>query len=306
MMTPRKKVENLARRRAELVLFATTFIWGGTFVIVKIGVESISPFLFVAVRFTIGSILFALIFFRRLFSIRWSAVWKGAVLGLLLSVGLALQTAGLQFTTASNSGFITGMMVVFTPLAQLVIERRMPKFGNILGVLIVTLGLYLLTSPGASGFNFGDLLVLIAAFLFGIYIVYLDIFTKEEETFSIAFTQTACTALVAWMLVPFETTHFVFNMNLVGILFYTGFLATVVTTYTQTRFQKDSTPTRAAIIFTFEPVLSAILAYVVLHEILGVTGIIGGALIIGGILLSELSDTWLARFRWKLGIAEEE
>jgi drug/metabolite transporter (DMT)-like permease len=298
MMTPRKK--------AELVLFATTFIWGGTFVIVKIGIESISPFLFVAVRFTIGAILFALIFFRRLSSIRWSAIWKGCILGLLLGIGLALQTAGLQFTTASNSGFITGMMVVFTPLAQLVIERRMPKFGNVLGVLIVTLGLYLLTSPGTWGFNFGDLLVLIAAFLFGIYIVYLDIFTKREETFAIAFTQTVCTALVAWMLVPFEAPRIVFNTDLLGILFYTGFLATVVTTYTQTRFQKDTTPTRAAIIFTLEPVLSAILAYFVLNEILGVTGIIGGALIIAGILVSELSETWLSRFRWKFGIAEEE
>lgn len=301
------------RKKAELVLFATTFIWGGTFVIVKIGVESISPFLFVAVRFTIGSIIFALIFFRRLLAIRWSAVWKGAILGLLLSIGLSLQTAGLQFTTASNSGFITGMMVVFTPLAQLIIERRMPKLGNILGVLIVTIGLYLLTSPSAMGFNFGDILVLIAAVLFGIYIVYLDIFTKEEETFPIAFTQTVSTALVGWMLVPFETAHFAFNMNLLGILFYTAFLATVVTTYTQTKFQKDTTPTRAAIIFTFEPVLSAIIAYIVLDEILGLRGILGGTLIVAGILVSELSDTWFARwslFRakrgWKFGINEEE
>ncbi|MDE3057111.1 MAG: DMT family transporter [Bacteroidota bacterium] len=301
------------KRKAELALFATTFIWGGTFVIVKIGFESVSPFLFVALRFTIGSLFFALIFFRRLLTISRSALWKGTMLGLLLGVGLVLQTEGLQFTTASNSGFITGMMVVFTPLAQLFIERRLPKLGNVLGVVIVTFGLYLLTSPTAAGFNFGDLLTLIAAFLFGIYIVYLDIYTKEEETFSIVLIQTVCTALVGWSLVPFETPRIIFNMHVLGILFYTGILATVVTTYTQTRFQKDTTPTRAAIIFTLEPVLSAILAYIVLNEILGVSGIIGGALIVAGILISELSDSWLARRslsrsqrEWKFGITEEE
>jgi len=294
------------RRKAELVLLSTTLIWGGSFVVMKLGFEDVSPFLFVAIRFTIGSLLFGAFFFKHLRSIRPSAVWKSGILGLLLGAGLTLQTYGLKITTASKSAFITGMMVVFTPIAQLFIERRLPKPGNVIGVVIVTFGLYFLTSPSGSAFNFGDALTLLGAFLFGIYIVYLDIFTKEEDFLPVAFLQIAFTALIGWLLVPFEQTYIHFTWNLGRLLFYTAFLSTVITTYTQTRFQKDTTPTRAGILFTLEPVISAVLAYFVLGEILGMLGVIGGAVIVVGILVSELSDNFIKKLHWNLKLAEEE
>jgi len=297
-MTPRIK--------AELVLLATTFIWGGTFVIMKLGFADVSPFLFVAIRFSLGSIIFGAIFFRQLRSIRRPALQKGAILGVLLGVGLVLQTYGLQITTASKSAFITGMMVVFTPIAQLFIERRMPKLGNIIGVIVVTTGLYFLTLPTGSSFNLGDVLTLVGAFLIGIYIVYLDIFTKEEEFLPLAFLQIAATALLGWMLVPFETSYLHVTWNVARLFFYTAVLATVITTYTQTRFQKDTTPTRAGILFTLEPVISAVLAYFILGEILGMLGVLGGIIIVAGILISELSDKYIEKFHWKLKIADEE
>ena len=235
-MTPRKK--------AELVLLATTAIWGGTFVVIKLGFADISPFLFVAIRFTLGTIIFGLFFFPRLRSIRPPTIRKGIILGVLLGVGLILQMYGLQITTASKSAFITGMMVVFTPAAQMFIGRRLPKLGNLIGVIVVTTGLYFLTSPSGSGFNLGDALTLIGAFLFGFYIVYLDIFSKEEELLPLAFLQIATTAVLGWFLVPFEVPQIHFTWNLLRLFFYTAFLATVITTYTQTRFQKDTTPTR--------------------------------------------------------------
>jgi len=297
-MTPRKK--------AELALLGTTFIWGGTFVIMKLGFADVSPFLFVAIRFTLGSMIFAAFFPSRLRSIRRSTLRRGIVLSILLGVGLVLQTYGLQITTASKSAFITGMMVVFTPMAQMLIERRVPKLGNIVGVVIVSGGLYFLTSPSGSGFNLGDLLTLIGAFLFGFYIVYLDIFSKEEELLPLAFLQIAITAVLGWMLVPFEAPQLHLTWNLARLLFYTAFLSTVVTTYVQTRFQKDTTPTRAGILFTLEPVISAVLAYFLLGEILGMLGVFGALLIVVGILVSELSDNFIKRIHWKFPLPEEE
>ena len=91
-MTPRIK--------AELVLLATTFIWGGTFVIMKLGFADVSPFLFVAIRFSLGSLIFGAIFSRQLRVIKKPALRKGGILGVLLGVGLILQTVGLQITTA--------------------------------------------------------------------------------------------------------------------------------------------------------------------------------------------------------------
>ncbi len=295
-----------SRKKAELVLLATTAIWGGTFVVMKLGFADVSPFLFVAIRFTLGSIIFGSFFFPRLHSIRRSTIRKGVILGVLLGAGLILQTYGLQITTASKSAFITGMMVVFTPAAQMFVGRRIPKPGNLIGVIVVTAGLYFLTSPSGSGFNLGDTLTLVAAFLFGFYIVYLDIYSKEEELLPLAFLQIAITAILGWILVPFEVPQIHFTWNLLRLLFYTVFLATVVTTYTQTRFQKDTTPTRAGILFTLEPVISAVLAYFVLGEILGMLGMLGALLIVIGILISELSDKFIKKLHWNLPLAEEE
>jgi drug/metabolite transporter (DMT)-like permease len=295
-----------SRKKAELVLLATTLIWGGTFVVMKLGFADISPFLFVAIRFTLGTIIFGSFFFPHLRSIRIPTIRKGAILGVLLAVGLVLQTYGLQITTASKSAFITGMMVVFTPAAQMLIGRRLPKLGNLIGVTVVTTGLFFLTSPNGSGFNLGDALTLIGALLFGFYIVYLDIYSKEEELLPLAFLQIATTAILGWLLVPFEVPHIHFTWNLLRLFFYTAFLATVITTYTQTRFQKDTTPTRAGILFTLEPVISAALAYFVLGEILGMLGVLGALLIVIGILISELSDKYIKRFHWNLPLTEEE
>ena len=170
-----------SRKKAELVLLATTAIWGGTFVVMKLGFADVSPFLFVAIRFTLGTIIFGSVFFPRLRSIRRSTVRKGAILGVLLGVGLILQTYGLQITTASKSAFITGMMVVFTPAAQMVIGRRLPQPGNLVGGgrghgrFVFS---YLAERIGLQSWRRVDV---VGAFLFGFYIVYLDIYSKEEE-----------------------------------------------------------------------------------------------------------------------------
>lgn len=284
------------RSRAELALFATTFIWGSTFVVVKAGSGDISPSLFIVLRFGIGALLFALFLLPQIRTITFTTFKKSVILGAMLGSGILLQNHGIYHTTASKSAFITGLMVIFTPIAQLILERRPPKVGNIIGIIVVTIGLYLLTSPKGSEINSGDILVLISAAIFGIYIVYLDIFTKGENVLHIAFIQVTMTTLTALIIVPFETIVFEPTNQLLLSLLYMGICATVLTTYIQTRYQKDTTPTRAVIIFTIEPVIAAVLAYVVLNEVMGISGIVGAIVIVGGIFISEFFDGMLERF----------
>lgn len=284
------------QHRAEFALFATTFIWGSTFVVVKSGSESISPSLFIAFRFGIGALIFALILFKQLRSISRSTLINGSILGAMLGLGIVLQNHGIYRTTASKSAFITGLMVIFTPIAQLILERRPPKLGNVVGIIIVTLGLFFLTSPTGSEINEGDILVLISAAIFGVYIVYLDIFSKTENVLHLSFIQVTVTTLIAIAGVSFETVVFDPTTQLILSLLYMGICATVFTTYVQTRYQKDTTPTRAVIIFTIEPVIASVLAYFVLGELLGISGILGASLIVGGILVSEFSDMLLQKF----------
>jgi len=279
------------RTRAELFLLSCTVIWGGTFVVVKLGLEDSPPFLFVAIRFIIATLLFLPFVAKRLPSMSKESFRGGLIIGVLLFLGFLAQTTGLKYTTASKSGFITGLLVVFTPLFQIAIERKLPKAGNVMGVILVTLGLYFLTSPSGSEFNLGDGLTLICAAIFGLYIVLLDVYSREGEAKHMAFMQFAVTAVGALAVsLLFEELTINLTQGFIAALSYLALLATLYTLTIQTRYQKDTTPTRAAIIFSVEPVFAAVFAYSFRGEIIGPQGVIGGALVVGGLLVSELSD----------------
>jgi drug/metabolite transporter (DMT)-like permease len=279
------------KSRAEAALLGTTLIWGGTFAVVKIGMQDMSPILLIAVRFLIASVLFFGLFWKKILPLTRSMVLKGSVLGLFLFLGFVAQNIGLTYTTASKSAFITGLMVVFVPFLQFIIERRSPRLGNLAGVAIVTVGLWLLTSPAGSTFNVGDALTIACAVLFAVYIVYIDVISREMTTLQLTSLQMVSTCVYSWIAVAlFETPVVRLTGSLIGSMLYLTFLATALTTYVQTRFQKDTTPTRAVVIFTIEPVFASIVAGVLLGEQMGPAGMLGGGLILAGVLVSELSD----------------
>ncbi len=289
------------RRTAEAYLFVATIIWGGTFVVVKAALSDVSPLFFLGTRFLLAALILTPFVVSRQAEFTSNALRAGILLGIFLFIGFATQTIGLKYTTASKSGFITGLLVVFTPLLQLLIEKRMPRPGNLIGIVFVVAGLYFLTSPRGSEFNIGDGLTLACAFFFALYIVYLDVYSKMYNILVLTYIQIAAVAILSFSgAFTTETMYINFTGNLVFALLYTGLLATLLTTYLQTRYQQHTTPTRAAIIFALEPVISAILAFLILSEILGTVGILGGAAIVAGLIISELSDEferWGFRFK---------
>jgi len=285
------------QRRAEFSLLAITLIWGSTFVIVKALLENNSPLFYTAVRFLLSTLLVYAVFFRRLVRIPASTIKKGAVLGTLLFFGFAVQTVGQTYTTASKSAFFTGMLVVLTPIIHYVaqrvfhLDRRALKIGNILGVVCAAAGLFLLTSPSGSRFNIGDGLTLVCALLFAFYIVYLDFASSEPDKLQLTFVQfLLCGVLGLASALLFEDIKINVTREFTFSLLYLTVFATIVAMWVQNRYQGDTTPTRAALIFSLEPVVAAVLAYFVRGENIGVVGIFGGAMIVSGVLLSELSD----------------
>ncbi len=277
--------------KAEAALLATTLIWASTFVAMKIGLRDISPILMTGVRFTVATVIFLAIFAKKIFPLSVEQIKKGSLLGVFLFLGFIAQNVGLVYTTISKSAFITSLMVVFVPFFQYLIERRSPTYGNVLGIVIVLVGLWYLTLPSGSAFNYGDVLTLGCACMFGLFIVYLDIASKAMSPIQLTFLQFACTTILALgTAFVFEDIQFNPAHSMLIAVGYLTIFATVATTFIQTTFQKDTTPTRAAIIFTVEPVWASLYAYFLLGEIIGVLGILGGALIIVGVLVSQLSD----------------
>jgi len=289
---------------AESILIFVTLIWGATFAIIKVALTNVSPLVFVTIRFSFATILLLPFFLKKVKNISRIAVLSGLLLGVMYFLGFATQTVGLQYTTATKSGFITGTFILFTPIFQYLFEKKIPGKATLAGVFFVLTGLILLSSQGnsildifteiGSGFNVGDFFTLLCAIFYGMYIVYLDIISKKYDYMLLVFLQISSTAVlgiisvVVLNLSGLENFKFTYNNSLIFAFLYTSILATVVSTTIQTKYQKVITPTKAGIILSFEPIFSAAIAYYFIHEKISRFSFIGGILIFTGLLVSEL------------------
>jgi drug/metabolite transporter (DMT)-like permease len=292
--------------KADLILFLITILWAGTFSIVKNALNEISPYVFITLRFGFATIVFLLIFNRNIILKGNNTVLHGIILGLLYAVGFCFQTVGLQLTTASKSAFITGMMVIFAPIIQMVVEKKLINIGQSLGVILAGTGLYILSSPTAGAINIGDLLTFFSAILFGAYIVFTGIFAKVSNVNGLVFLQFLITICIT---LPLAILYERFNLNLsyntIFTLIYTALFATVICTYLQTKYQQHTTATRAAVIFTFEPLFAVFLSYVFFSELIGRNIIFGGLLIISGLIFTEFSE-FLSKLIFKNGVRSDK
>lgn len=288
----------------EFALLFNTLIWGGTFALIKNAFNYISPLLFLGFRFSIAALIFLPFVFASLKKTNKQTLIAGSILGFFYFAGFTAQSLGLNLTTATKSGFITGTFVVFIPILQLIIEKRKPKWVNILGVLLVLIGLILLSSKGenvfdfinqlGSDFNLGDLLTLICALLFAFQVVYVDVFTKKYEYLPMVFVQLLIAGIGGFILsyifsvASLETVNFEVNTTVVTAILYTSIFASIIATVIQLKYQKLVSPTKAGIIFSIEPIFAAVFAYFLLSEKISNFGLIGCVLIFVGVIVSEV------------------
>ncbi len=276
-------------RKAELILLSITLIWGTTFVIVKTALGYSSPFLFIATRFFLAALIIRFILSYKLKDISKETIRAGIILGIFLFFGFAFQTVGLKFTTASKSAFVTSMSVVLVPLLATLLTKDKPKTSSLVGILLVVIGMWLLTLPKSQKFNWGDFLTVFCAMAFAFQIVYIEIFNKKYDSAQLLYVQLLATlALSLPAMFLFDNLKFNWGVPLIGTLLLTSVLATSLVFYLQNKYQKYTTATKAAIIYTLEPVFASFLAYFSLGETLGTVSLIGAAIIISGTLVSEL------------------
>ncbi len=289
---------------SEIALLFNTLIWGGTFALIKYAFTDISPLLFLGLRFSIAALIFLPFVYASLKKTNKETLIAGSILGFFYFTGFAAQTLGLNLTTATKSGFITGTFVVFIPILQLIIEKRKAKWFNILSVLLVLIGLIMLSSKGenaidfikqlGSDFNLGDLLTLLCAILFAFQVVYVDVFTKKYEYLPMVFVQLLITGIGGFILSfifsisTLETVKFTFNTTVVTAILYTAIFASIIATVIQLKFQKFVSPTKAGIIFSIEPIFAAVFAYFLLSEKISNFGLVGCVLIFIGLIVSEI------------------
>ncbi len=298
LQKPKKPMKRLsAATIADAWLLFITVIWSGTFALIKLALQEIPPLTFTATRFTLAFLASTLVWRSSLSSLSRNRFRQGVVLGILFGFGFYLQTLGLLFTSVGNSAFITGALVVFTPFAYWLIERKRLSIHHIISVVIVFAGLLIFVRPTAA-FNIGDGLTLLSAAGWALYIVYVDVFTRPvaahhiwSVTGQLVIVQFGVTAALGIALAVFlESLPSLYSVSwqAIGALLYTALLASVVATGIQTYYQRRTTPVRAALIFALEPVLAALLGVWILDESFDRWHWIGGTLVISGILWTEL------------------
>jgi drug/metabolite transporter (DMT)-like permease len=273
----------------DLWLLLICIIWGGSFPLVKIALKSVSPLLFLAIRFWIGSIFLLPLFFIHHYVYSVKILKKGIVLGIFMFFGMLFQTVGLKYTSASNSGFLTAVAVVIVPLLVIIFEKKIPPKASFFGVVLATIGIYFLIQPQIHGFNKGDILTLICALFFAFEIVFIKLLIRDGEAFEIASIMIFVTAVLATFSVfLLENSYINITFNLLSGLAYIAILCTAISFTMQTYWQPKTSTTSAAIIYTTEPVFAAIFALIFIGERLGATNWIGAGLILSGIFVTEL------------------
>jgi len=270
-----------------VALIVVTAVWGITFVQVKDAVELYPLFAFLAVRFAIATTTLAAPAARRVRTLGTAGIRAGALLGLLLATGYVLQTAGLERTTVSSTGFITGMYVVLTPLIALVLLRSSIGAAAWVGVGLSVVGLGMLSGIHAGSVG-GDFLVLGGAAVYSLQIVLMERFAPRFDP--LAFTLVEMGAAFAGLLVvalALGDLGVPRGWTVWGALLVTGVFASALAFLVQTWAQRRTSATRTALAFTLEPVWAALFGITIAGDRLGALGWAGCAVIMAGIVLAE-------------------
>ncbi len=278
------------RVSADLVLLGATLGWGTTFAIVKDALADASPAAFLAVRFAIGTAAAALLARS---SLRDRTSLKlGGLLGLLLFLGFALQTFGLRYTSATRSGFVSGLCVVLVPIVGALAFRARAHAASWLGAGLAGCGLFLMSAPAlrgdAGGSLLGDGLTLLSTVSYAFHILFTERFSPRVKPMAAVTAQLAVVALLSTALLPFEEVQFHPTRMLVGTLLFTGVFASAIFIYLQMWAQARTSAVRAALIFSLEPIVAAVFSYLIVHDPLVKETLLGGGLIVAGILVAEL------------------
>lgn len=284
-------------RRADLGLVLVTAIWGLTFPAIRSAVtQGASPLVFVGVRFLLASAILLPFAWPALKSYGRSLLGPGLVLGATLGGGYAMQTIGLTTTSASKSGFLTGTTVVMVPfLDRLLRGVKIPALAVPSG-LMALVGIYLLSGINSAaellGASVGDLWTLGGALSYAAYMVLLQDRLAHFEHRALLVSQLLFVSLSALVLAPItEVPRLDLSPTVVGAVLFCAIFATIGTGLLHQRCQGRTTPARAALIFSLEPLFAAGFAHLLLGEALGLRAALGGLIIVLAVVGTDFVPT---------------
>ena len=282
------KLSARAKTMSDLGLFYCAAIWGSTFIVTKGALASVDPVVMVGIRFAISAALLLPWVLKR--KVKTAHLREGFFLSLFLSTLYLTQTTGLLYTTASNSGFITGLFIIFIPVFMFLFRREKPTRLQGISAALAIAGMWLLTG-GMSGFNLGDALTLTAAAAYAVHLIITDKYVKAEaDAVLLVFHQFWMVSAIAFAIALTRGSSLaVASLSGWGVILFLAVFPTLTAFFIQMLAQRHSEPFKVGIIFTLEPVFAAFFAWTLGGERFVAVKAAGGLLIVSGMLIGELS-----------------
>lgn len=282
--------------KSNLLLLLAAAIWGFAFVAQRVGMEHVGPFTFNGLRFMLGSLsLIPLILYYRGDSRPMRMEWKNAVpagllAGTVLFIGASLQQIGLIYTTAGKAAFVTCLYIVLVPLLGIFLRQSAGK-GTWLGCILAIVGLYFLCIKESASIQTGDLLELIGALFWAFHILIIGHFSRRVDILKLSIMQFVTCSVLSLITAVITETIIISDIITAAVPILYGGICSVGIAFTlQAAGQKHAPPAHAAIILSMETVFAVIGGFLILGEQIEGQEIIGCALMLAGMLISQLQS----------------
>ncbi len=295
--------------KSNIMLFIATLIWGITFLFQKDAAKFISPFYFTAMRFALGAIIILPLAIKisplpksiyQSFSKLFIYLFPSFILGPVMLIAAAMQQWGLEYTSEQNSGFITTLYVIITPMIAYAMGGKVGRYQWIAAIVMI-IGLYFLSFENRNplmldGINIGDLLTLFCAFFWALHIILIGTVTKKLPPLWIAVGQNISCAFFGFIVAfIFEKPSISAISHAYFEILFAGFISVGIAYTLQVMGQRHAPPAHAVIILSLEAVIATIAAMIYRGYIISPWAAFGASLMFLAIMIAELLPIIIAK-----------
>lgn len=274
---------------ADIMLIIITVFWGASYILTKIGLESLTPFNLTALRFIIAFLVSAAVFYKNILKSDLKTIKYSLVLAVILFFVFISMTFGIKTTSASNAGFLISLSVVFIPIISALFLKQKIEKKVIMGVCMATVGIALLTLNTQLKIGTGDLLCIICALLFAVHVVVTGVYTRNVDSISLGVIQLGFVGLFSLIFSMItERVMLPDNPKSWFAVLSLSILCTAAGYIVQTTAQQYTSASHTGLILSLEPVFSAVFAYIFLEEVLSPKGYVGAVILLFSVLIAEL------------------
>ena len=278
-------------QKADMMLLLATALWGISTCLIAVCLDELQPLTLNAFRFVTGFAVLGVIFFKSLRHVSRATLKYSVLVGLSLVVVYAAATYGVMYTSVSNASFIGALTVLFTPLFEFALYRKKPGKKFSFALVLCLIGIALLTLNETLKPALGDIICLLVPTFYAVDLMLTEkaVADPEVDPLALGICDLAVVGVVMLVLsFIVETPALPRSPKVWAAALFLGVFCSGVCLVLQSVYQKDTTASRAGLIFTLEPVFSAVFAFFLLGERLGLKGYIGAALMLASLFVMEL------------------